>query len=107
MTRAQGVDQVPKLPRSQTDNHLWNVQEQVESMETQQPNRQDPEDPLPIAQCQTPHGNPRSLLSLPRCVRAILVTQGEQVPSLCFFFFFNLFFYIYKQTGLKLQNSLF
>ena len=71
---AQGIDPIPKFTRSQPDKNLWDVQEQVWSIGGATT-------PTHRIHCQCPnarrHSPPRSLVSLPRCVRAVLATQGE------------------------------
>ena len=62
-------------PNSQDPNlieHLW---EQVWSVGAQSPNPQDPKDPLPTSQCQTPQETLRGLVSTHWWIRAVLVAQ--------------------------------
>ena len=62
---AQGVDPIPKFPRSHSDLQLWDVQEP----ETTGPKG------LPASQCQTPQDTPVRPVCLPVCVMAVLATQ--------------------------------
>lgn len=47
--RTQGIDQILKYSKSQSDKYLWDEQEQIQSMETPPLNPEDLNDPLPLS----------------------------------------------------------
>lgn len=69
--------QFPISPDPILTNICGDVQNPVWFMEARPSNPQDPEDLLWMSWCQTQQDNPRSPLTLPRCVRAVIVTQGK------------------------------
>lgn len=73
--RAQGDNWASKDPNQ--IQHLWDVPEQVPSMEPHPPNIEEPKDPLLMSQCQTSQDTPRWLMTMPLWVGALSAAQGE------------------------------